>query len=81
MLANQLGLDFALAYIAVPLGLPRELARQRATIIGSVELLNLHLIAGEIEKCKAQNHQRELEGQLREQVFELTLFAIAWMFK
>lgn len=52
-LTDQRGLDFAAANLAVPLGLQQELARQRASIIGSVERRNLGLFSDETEKLDA----------------------------
>ena len=74
-LTDQRGLDFAAANLALPLGLQQELARQRASIIGSVERRNLGLFSDETEKLDAwaddlkvglEREIKELDRRIRE---------------
>ena len=52
-LARQAGLDFAAAHVPLPQSVERELTRQRATVLGTVEQRNLSLFSGETEKLDA----------------------------
>ena len=52
-LAQQPGLDFGAAHVPLPQSLEQELARQRATVLGTIEQRNLALFSDETEKLDA----------------------------
>jgi hypothetical protein len=65
---QQVGLDFAAAYLPLPLPLTAELARQRAAVVAGLEARNLSFFSSETEKLDAwaDDQRAALEHQIKE---------------